>query len=186
MLSWCHIMREIPVPYEIQQRAWDRAPIFVGDDKIPAISTNEEMTVISIEAGAFRRGIKEHEGVLPGWNADFPCWNLEVLKDDETKVKFVIPRDDRSYQKVLHRIKDEAGDVRERWGEFHALKQRIGQLQNIYAMTVHTSQGSTFRNVFVDVADIKRRVSSNILEAQQLFYVAATRPSHALVLIGAP
>ena len=35
------------------------------------------------------------------------------------------------------------------------------------------------------VADMKRRARSNLLEAQQLFYVAATRPSHALILVNA-
>lgn len=176
---------DTPTPFMPGERALARAPIFLGGDKIPAISTNEEMTVVSIEPGGVRQPIKEHKGVLSAWVGEFSSWRMEVLKDDETKVTLDIPREERSYQKVLHRIKDEAGDVRDRWGEFHALRQRIGQLQNIYAMTVHTSQGSTFRNVFVDVADIKRRSGSNILETQQLLYVAATRPSHALVLIGA-
>ena len=58
-------------------------------------------------------------------------------------------------------------------------------MQAIYAMTVHTSQGSTFGHAFVDVGDIRRRERSNLLEMQQLLYVAATRPSQALVLVGA-
>lgn len=181
----CWIYGEEPkTPFVVGERALARAPIFQGDDKLPIISTNEEMTVLSITPTMFRFGVKSHENSLDAWTAEFSCWELEVMKDDTTTVNLIIPRDDRAYQKALHRIKDEAGDVRERWGEFHALKQKIGQLQNIYAMTVHTSQGSTFRNAFVDVADIRRRVSSNLLEAQQLFYVAVTRPSHALVLVG--
>jgi exodeoxyribonuclease V len=36
----------------------------------------------------------------------------------------------------------------------------------------------------MDVADIRRRAASNRLECQQLAYVAATRPSHALMLVG--
>lgn len=176
---------EPPTPFMPGERALARAPVFLGDEKTPAISTNEEMTVLSIKPSKFRHRLKELEGA-GGWIGEFPCWLIGALKDDGSKVSFNIPRDERSYQKVLHRIKDEAGDARDRWGEFHALKQMIGQLQNIYAMTVHTSQGSTFRNVFVDVPDIKRRVSSNMLEAQQLFYVVLTRASHALVLIGVP
>lgn len=175
-----------PTPFMPGERALARAPVFIGDEKTPIISTNEEMTVLTIAPSTFRRRIKEHVGAVAGWVAEFPCWHLEVEKDDGIKVKLDMPRSERSYQKVLHRIKDEAAEARDRWGEFHAIKQSVAQLQNIYAMTVHTSQGSTFRNVFVDIPDIKRRVASNLLEAQQLFYVAATRPSHALVLIGAP
>lgn len=172
-------------PFVVGERALARAPVFAEDGKTPIISTNEEMTVASIESATFRHHIKEREE-LSGWTGEFECWHVLVLKDDGTKVEIDIPREEKAYQRVLHRIKDEAGTSRERWGDYHALRQRIGQLQNIYAMTVHTSQGSTFRNVFVDVPDIRRRVQSNTLEAQQLFYVAATRPSHALVLVGAP
>nr|WP_232272438.1 helicase C-terminal domain-containing protein [Komagataeibacter europaeus] len=53
-------------------------------------------------------------------------------------------------------------------------------------MTVHTAQGSTFGRVFVDIGDITRRAATNVLETQQLLYVAATRPSTAMILTGLP
>nr|WP_282800079.1 helicase C-terminal domain-containing protein [Bombella apis] len=51
-------------------------------------------------------------------------------------------------------------------------------------MTSHTAQGSTFRNVFVDVGDIRRRERSNKKEMLQLFYVALTRTSEKVILLG--
>ena len=81
---------------------------------------------------------------------------------------------------------DEARDFPERWEQRHDFKSAMAEVQNIYAMTVHVSQGSTFRNAFVDVRDIRQRERNNLLEMQKLLYTAATRPSHCLVLIGAP
>jgi len=53
-------------------------------------------------------------------------------------------------------------------------------------MTAHTSQGSTFANCFIDVADIRKREVWSPKECQQLAYVALTRASQAAIIIGAP
>ncbi len=67
----------------------------------------------------------------------------------------------------------------------HDLKAAVARLQSVYAMTVHTSQGATFGGCFIDLPDIKRCGRSSLLEMQQMLYVAATRPSQALMLVGA-
>jgi superfamily I DNA/RNA helicase len=54
----------------------------------------------------------------------------------------------------------------------------------VYALTAHTSQGSTFRNVFIDVPDIRKAEAFKPKEMQQLCYVALTRASRAAVLTG--
>lgn len=54
---------------------------------------------------------------------------------------------------------------------------------NFHLLTGH-GQGSTIKHAFMDVADIRRRADSNVLECQQLCYVAATRATHTLNLIG--
>ncbi len=51
-------------------------------------------------------------------------------------------------------------------------------------MTAHTSQGSTFGSVFVDVADIRSRERHNLLEMQQVLYVAVTRATTSVMLLG--
>jgi exodeoxyribonuclease-5 len=171
-------------PFMPGERAMARSPVFHRDGHTQLLATNEEATVLRISESTVMHQLEDYPD-LDGWSAEFPAWRVELLRDNEEKIEIEVPRDDRRYQQVLARIADQAADRRERWGEWHALRQRIGNLQAIYAMTVHTSQGSTFGNVFVDVPDIKRRTTSNLLEAQQLFYVAATRPSRALVLVGA-
>ncbi|WP_034958279.1 C-terminal helicase domain-containing protein, partial [Komagataeibacter kakiaceti] len=85
---------------------------------------------------------------------------------------------------VERRLKQEAAQDRARWQHRFVFRRGIGRLQAVYAMTVHTAQGSTFRRVFVDVGDITRRAATSVLETQQLLYVAATRPAHAMILTG--
>ena len=173
---------DTPTPFMPGERALARSPVFADDGKTLLISTNEEATVRHIGPATFVHRLHEHESIA-GWLAEIPSWRVGLLKDNEERIEIDIPRDDAAYRKVLARIADEAADHRGRWGDHYELKQRIGQLQAVYSMTVHTSQGSTFSNVFLDISDIKRRASTNPLECQQLLYVGATRPSRALILV---
>jgi exodeoxyribonuclease-5 len=91
--------------------------------------------------------------------------------------------DDSEFQKAIARIKDEAAESRIRWMHLHEFQQSFAKLQSIYSLTVHPSQGGTFGSIFLDLPDIRRREETNLLEAQQMLYVAATRPSKRLVVI---
>lgn len=172
-----------PTPFMPGERALVRGPVLDEDGKTPLLMTNEEATVVSIREDNFIYPIRHIENA-DGWNATVPSWSIEMTKDDGQQVEIHIPRDERTYNKVLARIAEEAADNRQRWGDHHGFKQRMAKLQAVYALTVHTSQGSTIKHCFMDVADIRRRAASNPLECQQLCYVAATRPTHTLTLIG--
>ena len=67
------------------------------------------------------------------------------------------------------------------WKPFFKMKNRFAWLKYIYAITVHTSQGSTFRNVFVVNADLNI-LTWNHVERNKLKYVAFTRASHRLMI----
>jgi hypothetical protein len=58
---------------------------------------------------------------------------------------------------------------------------RFAQLNYGYSITVHKSQGSTFKNVFIDIRDI----FSNYNQSEKLkcLYTAITRSSHSLELL---
>jgi exodeoxyribonuclease-5 len=90
----------------------------------------------------------------------------------------------RDFEATLRRIAGEASNEHIRWADYHRFRERFAVMQGIPALTVHNSQGSTFRNVFIDVPDIRRRMAGNLLECQQLFYTAFTRPTHAVMLAG--
>ena len=171
---------DIPMPFMPGERALIRAPI-VADGKI-LFATNEEAGVVTIARDVFRHEFAQR-GDLAGWTGIVPSWAVMLRADDGREHLVHAIRDDGAYAAVLARVADEAAIARKRWHELHEFKSGMAQLQAIYVLTVHNSQGSTFRNSFIDIPDIARRASSNVLEAKQLFYVAATRPTHGLFLI---
>ena len=58
---------------------------------------------------------------------------------------------------------------------------KFAQLNYGYSITVHKSQGSTFKNVFIDIADILE--NNNINETSKCLYTALTRSSNSLELL---
>ena len=126
------------------------------------------------------------EDIDPGDLAGVPVWKTVVRTEGGQSIQIDIPRDLNRLQDRLSQIKDDVMTGKETWQDYHEFRERFVMAQAIYALTVHNSQGSTFENVFVDVRDIRRRQRDNLLEFQQLLYVAVTRPSKRLILIGAP
>lgn len=62
------------------------------------------------------------------------------------------------------------------WGRAFDLKDRsVISFRHPFALTAHRSQGSTYRNVWVDAGDIERFDSRGL-------YVAATRPASELII----
>lgn len=173
----------ILTPFVAGERALFRSPITI--DGTLAVATNEEVEVLEIEPSVFRMEFDTREGA-GGWKAEVASWRVLIRTAEGNPLEVHAPREDGPYNAVLERLAKEAGSCRQRWHDRFEFQSRMARMQSIYAMTVHTSQGSTFKNVFMDVPDIRQRVQSNTLEAQQLFYVGATRPTHALMLLGAP
>ena len=172
---------DIPTPFMPGERALFRQPLIVEDTMV--FANNQEATVISIKRGAFNHDVKEANGV-PQWVASVPSWEI-CLRDEEGNEKTVhMAAENSAFQRAVARIKDEAAESRLRWKHLHDFQQGLAQLQSIYAPTVHKSQGSTIGSVFVDLPDIRRREETNLLEAQQMLYVAVTRPSKRLIVVG--
>jgi exodeoxyribonuclease V len=173
---------ETETPFVPGERALVRAPAVATDDKTVLLNTNDETTVVSIEAATFKYPIRA-SSKFRAWTAVIPSWKVVLRRDDGGIVTVDMPRDRVAYEAVLSRLVSEAAQDRQRWKDRRVIMGRTADLQAVYACTIHVAQGSTFRNVFVDVADVRRRGSHNVLEMQQLFYVAVTRASHALLLV---
>jgi len=58
---------------------------------------------------------------------------------------------------------------------------KFAQLNYGYSITVHKSQGSTFKNVFIDISDILE--NNNVDETSKCLYTAITRSSNSLELL---
>ncbi len=171
----------IPTPFMPDESALFRAPVVIDESII--FANNQEARVVAIERSTFTHEIEEVDGV-PKWTASLPSWRI-TLRDDEGVEKAVhMHADEREFQRVVERIKDEAAESRLRWKHLHEFQQSLAQLQSVYCLTVHRSQGSTFQTAFLDLPDIRRREKTNLLEAQQMLYVAVTRPSQRLIVVG--
>lgn len=84
------------------------------------------------------------------------------------------------YQKQLSDMADQAKQQKAMWSSFHSFKQSFADIRTYHAITAHRSQGSTYRNAFIDLGDILR--NPNKREAYQCLYVAISRASHNVML----
>lgn len=154
-------------PFVPGETALIRSP-FVIEDSI-LIATNEEVKVMAIEPSSYL-------GVS--------AWAMKVHTMGGMDHEIHIPRDMDEYRIKLGELADDAKGDQGTWQDYHDFKAAFVQAQQCMCMTVHNSQGGTFRFAFVDVSDIRKRMRDNPLECSKLLYTAATRASDGLVLVG--
>jgi hypothetical protein len=68
------------------------------------------------------------------------------------------------------------------WGAYFKIKNEYLDIRSPHALTCHKSQGSTFREVFIDLSDISK--NNKWYEVARLVYVAITRASHTVYVYG--
>ena len=71
---------------------------------------------------------------------------------------------------------------RELWSAFWEIKNGWGDFRPLHAQTVHKSQGSTYTEVVIDVANVGE--NNKWYEVARLMYVGITRASHRVHLYG--
>lgn len=69
------------------------------------------------------------------------------------------------------------------WVDVNKFINTFADLKYNHAMTVHKSQGSTFKQTIVDIGNVK--LNRNKIELERLLYTAVTRTSELLVLYNA-
>jgi exodeoxyribonuclease-5 len=171
---------DIPTPFMPGESALFRAPVIVDEALI--FANNQEAKVLEIERNTLSHEFKEAKG-LTKWTATIPTWLIRLRDTDGEEKTVHMAADEAHFQKVISRIRDEAAESRIRWMHLHEFQQSVAKMQSIYSLTVHTAQGGTFGSVFLDLQDIRRRERTNLLEAQQMLYVAVTRPSQRLIVV---
>ena len=99
--------------------------------------------------------------------------NLKVPKKTESQSFDIIKLE------YLNIIEKKINRIWKDWQE--NVIDRFAQLNYGYCITVHKSQGSTFKNVFIDIMDIFKNF--NQIERLKCLYTAITRSSHLLELL---
>ena len=128
--------------YLVVNEAW------VVDDEV-VMTTGEEYEV---------NGVKPHTHPvypeLKGWQVmldgftDRPVFTMDWANDYDL------------YKKVLRQASDDAKKAKITWRQYYALQEYFVDLRPLYSLTAHKSQGSTFRNVFMDFPPLRFRPKS--------------------------
>ncbi|MEB3302016.1 MAG: AAA family ATPase [Cyanobacteriota bacterium] len=120
------------------------------------------------------------------------CWELTVSVPGErlAPVTFHVlateerQRWDAAMRKIADEAKGASGEERSKlWGVYFHRKDSVGRLQPASALTIHKSQGSTFRNVWLHWS-IDGWGSAPTAQQNQLAYVGITRAAESLHVVG--
>jgi len=162
--------------YVVGEHLICKEPYIVNDEVL--LFTNDEVEIIEIDLGT-----------VEIFGETFSIYKLTLKYFDTRNNAQIITVDalhessDAQYAVILQTIADEAnsmpkGDYRrgDLWKAYYAIKESFANLKSLYALTVHNSQGSTFTNTIVTMADINKNF--NIVEKKRLIYTALTRASH--------
>jgi hypothetical protein len=168
------------------------APRFVVGERLIARSHYAMEDIYGNDQKVFSTADEmEITGVRIGKAGDYKTWmlNVQIFEDNRQPVCVPVLHEDSLalYEERLSERKKARA-----WEQFWALKNRFADLRYAYCLTAHQSQGSTFRNVFVDVPNILGNNTKNMVtfpgteapqlvwERNQLLYVAVSRASQRL------
>lgn len=104
-------------------------------------------------------------------------YELPIYEVTCTKGSFRVAKDVNDWQGLIK----EAGKLKQ-WPTYFELKEQIADLRPRDACTVYKAQGSTYRDVFVDLSDIG--TCTNPSQAARMLYVANSRPTNRICFIG--
>jgi exodeoxyribonuclease V len=173
---------ETDTPFVAGEPVITRKPIMTAGEKV-AHSVNDEIVIESI--------IRTHDHVV-----NLPERVGKVTFKEETHslkvwritltsgAQCLYPADLAQYNALSVRVKSQALVNGKRWLDWHSqINDPIADLRHVYAMTIHSSQGSTFDHVFIDVPDCKRFAKSDPDTLRKLLYVAVTRPRYLVMAV---
>ena len=173
---------ETQTPFVINEPVITRKPIMTTGEKV-AHSVNDEIVVADITRAA------DHVVNLPkrtgATTLEEETHSLKVWEITFTSgVKCLYPADPAQYNALSIRVESQARVNAKRWFDWHTqINDPIADLRHVYAMTIHSSQGSTFDHVFIDVPDCKRFAKSEPDTLRKLLYVAVTRPRYLVMAV---
>lgn len=163
--------------YEVGERVVTGGPI--GTEGVRLLSTDEECIVHSVIDSSV-----EDEDSGESFNT-----LMLVLNPLHSPVKqvfaHVLHKDDQArFDARLAYLAEQARKVksesRRYWARFHKFKGLFADIRYCYCITVHRSQGSTYKRTFVDVVNILENKTRT--ERQSLLYVGYSRSSLELCI----
>ncbi|MGV8863236.1 MAG: ATP-dependent DNA helicase [Pseudomonas sp.] len=105
--------------------------------------------------------------------AKLDCYDVYALGG----TRFTVPVDMEEYQALVRHATNQKD-----WITYFSLKEWVADFRPADASTVYKAQGSTYRDVFVDLSDIG--TCTNASQAARMLYVACSRPTDRIYFIG--
>ena len=145
-------------------------PVIVNDEIVLPAST-----VVRLDSAYKMDGFRLYD-------EDWPAYMVNFTTEDGASMEAVAmsfnARDALLKIAKLEAVKKMPGsqEARQAWEEYHEIENEVLDLRSVYASTTHKSQGSTFRNVYIDQTDLMNPYADRIRRA--LVYTAMTRASH--------
>ncbi len=161
-----------------------------GEDPDVLIGANRELIVQDVEPEVCDLSLFDQTG---GTIGDFPLIKTlkVIIKSGEQEFLLrLLPPLESEQRKILDitlsKIKSTAKDSKSKdrgaiWRSFFLVRDSFANLGPASVLTVHRSQGSTFKNVFV-ASDVYS--PNDLILRRQLFYVAVSRAKKSVWLVG--
>lgn len=149
----------------------------IVDEKLVIFNTNEDLIVNRFEVKT-----KKIFGTV--WS----YYDCEVSGMENTASIHILHEDDqKNYKTHMDAMKKSAISEKDsskrlsKWREYYSFADNFAQVKYNYAITAHSSQGSTYDNCFVCNSDIS--INRNEEESRRILYTAFTRPRKMLYIL---
>lgn len=154
-------------PFIVGDPVVSKRPVYKGLENV--LYTSQEMIVQAISEST-RSGIKTY------------AVTLKSKYEPKVTVHMVRPSNYKTYLSKCkwYKTKAQRSDDSRDWAIYRQFAYGFAELDFSYAITSHRSQGSTYKNVFIDMTDIFD--NPNIEERNKCLYVAASRPTESIYI----
>ncbi|RLI35673.1 hypothetical protein DRO66_06965 [Candidatus Bathyarchaeota archaeon] len=159
--------------------SWLRTQLGYGEHPVPGEVVLSNSTLV-LDSGRVLAATDSRHTIQEVDSADqcgIAGYKLSLVSAEGAPLSVFQPKDwneARMFLKKLARAKD--------WPEYFGVKNSWADMRPIHTQTVHKSQGSTYKKVFIDVTDIGK--NSRWTEVARLMYVAITRASDEVHIFG--
>lgn len=91
---------------------------------------------------------------------------------------------EKDFYTILKSLKKDAVDGNISWASYYTFTESFLKFNYLYGITVHKSQGSTYKKTIINVNDLN--LNTNRKEKERLWYTAITRASDKITLYKSP
>lgn len=115
---------------------------------------------------------------------DLKCYVINSIHDEkDKKIKRVLvihENSEKEYKRITKELITKARNSIISWADYYSFIEQFADLKYNHAITVHKSQGSTYRQVIINIGNLM--LNKDLEERKRLLYTAVTRAKELLIL----